>query len=190
MGNSIIKRLEGINFGSNEQIRECLKPDTPTGIGEWVDIAGLIAPKSEIEKLMNGIEDASINRLKDINSDFAEMSENYYSYEWTWAYSKIEEVYGVSPENITAKDIISIVKGWEDAVIGLDHQVYNDARKEFSMQSMTGFGVDGTRDTKLEDFESVRGDFENNTFVRAIIKHIDKKQALGDELINRIGQIR
>ena len=55
---------------------------------------------------------------------------------------------------------------------------------------MTGFGVDGTRDTKLEDFESVRGDFENNTFVKAIIKHIDKKQALGNELINRIGQIR
>lgn len=189
MGNSIIKRLEGINIESNEQIRECLKPDTPIGIGEWVDIAGLIAPKSEIEKLMNGIESGSINRLKDINSDFAEMSKNYYSYEWTWAYSKIEEVYGISPEAMTAKDIIAIVKGWEEAVIGLDHQVYNDARKEFSMQSMTGFGVDGTRDTKLEDFESVRGDFENNTFVKAIIKHIDKKQALGDELINRIEQI-
>lgn len=189
MGNSIIKRLEGINFGSNEQIRECLKPDTSIGIGEWVDIAGLIAPKSEIEKLMDGIENGSINRLKHINSDFAEMNANYYSYEWTWAYSKIEEVYGISPESITAKDIIDIVKGWEEAVIGLDHQVYNDARKEFSMQSMTGFGVDGTRDTKLEDFESVRGDFENNTFVKAIIKHIDKKQALGDELINRIGQI-
>ncbi len=190
MGNSIIKRMEGINFGNNEQIRECLKPDIPIGIGEWVDVAGLIAPKSEIENLMNGIEKGEINRLKYINSHFAEMNKSYYSYEWTWAYSKIEEIYGISPETITAQDIIGIVKGWQDAVIGLDHQVYNDARKEFSMQSMTGFGVDGTRDTKLEDFESVRGDFENNTFVKAIIKHIDKKQALGDELINRIGQIR
>jgi hypothetical protein len=182
--------MEGINFGNNEQIRECLKPDIPIGIGEWVDVAGLIAPKSEIENLMNGIEKGEINRLKYINSHFAEMNNSYYSYEWTWAYSKIEEIYGISPETITAQDIIGIVKGWQDAVIGLDHQVYNDARKEFSMQSMTGFGVDGTRDTKLEDFESVRGDFENNTFVKAIIKHIDKKQALGDELINRIGQIR
>lgn len=190
MGNSIIKRMEGINFGNNEQIRECLKPDIPIGTGEWVDVAGLIAPKSEIENLMNGIEKGEINRLKYINSHFAEMNNSYYSYEWTWAYSKIEEIYGISPETITAQDIIGIVKGWQDAVIGLDHQVYNDARKEFSMQSMTGFGVDGTRDTKLEDFESVRGDFENNTFVKAIIKHIDKKQALGDELINRIGQIR
>ena len=136
MGNSIIKRMEGINFGNNEQIRECLKPDIPIGIGEWVDVAGLIAPKSEIENLMNGIEKGEINRLKYINSHFAEMNNSYYSYEWTWAYSKIEEIYGISPETITAQDIIGIVKGWQDAVIGLDHQVYNDARKEFSMQSM------------------------------------------------------
>ncbi len=189
MGNSIIKRLEGINFSDNDQIRKRLKPDASIGEGEWVDIAGLITPKSEIVKLMDGIESGEINRLKYINAHFAEMNDNYYSYEWTWAYSKIKEIYGYDPETITASQIIEIVKGWQEAVIGLDHQVYEDARKEFSMQSMTGFGVDGTRDTKKEDFESVRGDFENNTFVNAILKHIDKKQALGDELINRIGQI-
>lgn len=190
MGNSIIKRLEGINFGNNRQIQERLKPDSAIGEGEWVDIAGLITPKSEIVHLMDGIESGEINRLKYINAHFAEMNNNYYSYEWTWAYSKIKEVYGFDPEVITASQVIEIVKGWQSAVVGLDHQVYEDARKEFSMQSMTGFGVDGTCDTKREDFESVRGDFENNTFVNAILKHIDEKQALGDELINRIGQIR
>jgi hypothetical protein len=189
LGNSIIKRLEGINLRNNKQICERLKPETAIGQGEWVDIAGLIAPKSEIEKLMTGIENGEINRLKYINAYFAEMNKNYYSYEWTWAYSKIEEFYGINPENITAQQIVEIVKGWEDAVIGLDHQVYDDARKEFSMQSMTGFGADGTCDTKREDFESVRGDFENNTFVKAILTHIDEKKALGNELISRIGQL-
>ena len=186
MGNSIIKRLEGQSFHSNEEIRERLKPNTNIGTGEWVDIAGLIAPKSEIEKLMDGIENGEINRLKYINAHFAEMNDNYYSYEWTWAYSKIEEVYNIDPQNITAQQIIALVKRWQEAVIGLDRQVYDDARKEFSMQSMTGFGVDGTKITKMEDFESVRGDFENNTFVNAILNHIRTKQALGDELIKRI----
>jgi hypothetical protein len=41
----------------------------------------------------------------------------------------------------------------------------------------------------LEDFESVRGDFESNTFVKAILKHIEDKQALGDELIARLKSI-
>ena len=180
LGNSIIKRLEGIKFQSNEEIRQRLKPDTEIGLGEWVDISGLIAPKSEIGKLMAGIESGEINRLKEINARFAEMHNNYYTYEWTWAYNKIQEFYGLDPETITAKDIICI---------GLDRMVYNDARKEFSMSSMTGFGADGSQDEMKLDFEQVRGDFESNPFVTAVLEHIDDKNALGDELINRIGQL-
>ncbi len=189
LGNSIIKRLEGTNFGSNEEIRQRLKPDTEIGTGEWVDISGLIAPKSEIEKLMTGIENGEINRLKEINACFEEMHRNYYTYEWTWAYNKIQEFYGLDPETITAKDIIGLVRTWSDSVVGLDRMVYEDARKEFSLSSMTGFGADGTRSEMKQDFEQVRGDFESNPFVTAVLKHIDDKTALGEELINRIGQL-
>lgn len=189
LGNSIIKRLEGTNFGSNEAIRERLKPDTEIGLGEWVDIAGLIAPKSEIEKLIAGIESGEVDRLKHINEAFARMHANYYTYEWTWAYQKIQEFYGFDPETITAKDIIAIVRAWREAVVTLDRMVYDDARKEFSLSSMTGFGADGSRDEKKLDFEQVRGDFESNPFVTAVLRHIDAKTALGEELINRIGQL-
>ena len=189
LGNSIIKRLEGINFKDNEEIRWRLKPDTEIGVGEWVDIAGLIAPKSEVEKLIDGIESGEINRLKSMNACFAAMHDNYYTYEWTWAYHKIQEFYGLNPETITAKDIIAIVRAWREAVVGLDRMVYDDARKEFSLSSMTGFGADGSRDEMKLDFGQVRGDFESNPFVTAVLKHIDDKTALGEELINRIGQL-
>ena len=190
LGNSIIKRLEGINFQSNEEIRQRLKPDTEIGTGEWVDMSGLIAPKSEIDRLLDGIENGSVNRLKSINASFAEMHENYYTYEWTWAYNKIQEFYGLNPDEITAQDIIRIVKAWKEAVVGLDKMVYDDARKEFSLSSMTGFGADGSHDEMKQDFEQVRGDFESNTFVTAVLKHIEDKTALGNELIKRIGSIQ
>ncbi|MBP1615853.1 MAG: hypothetical protein H6Q13_3301 [Bacteroidetes bacterium] len=189
LGNSIIKRLEGINFQSNKEIRERLRPDTETGVGEWVDISGLIAPKSEIDQLINGIESGEIDRLKKMNACFSEMHKNYYTYEWTWAYNKIQEFYGLDPETITAKDVVEIVNTWKEAVVGLDRMVYDDARKEFSLSSMTGFGVDGSPDERKLDFEQVRGDFESNPFVTAVLEHIDDKTALGDELINRIGQL-
>ena len=189
LGNSIIKRLEGINFRDCKEIRARLRPDTEIGIGEWVDISGLIAPKSEIDKLLDGIESGEINRLKDINTRFEEMHANYYTYEWTWAYNKIQEFYGLNPDKITAKDIIRVVQMWKESVIGLDRLVYDDARKEFSLTSKTGFGADGSRMEKDQDFEQVRGDFESNPFVTAVLKHIDDKTALGDELINRIGQL-
>ena len=189
LGNSVIKRLEGTAFRTNEEIRERLKPDTPIGSGEWVDISGLIAPKSEVDRLMDAIEQGTVNRLADINAEFGRMHANYYTYEWTWAYEKLEEFYGIAPQQITAKDVIHIVEKWKEAVVGLDRMVYEDAKKEFSMASMTGFGADGSRLEKELDFEQVRGDFESNPFVTAVLKHIEVKTALGDELIGRMRQV-
>lgn len=186
LGNSIIKRLEEIRFTSNEQIRQRLRPDTTIGSGEWADISGLIAPKSEIDRLMDGIESGEINRLKYINAEWERMHRNYYTYEWRWAYEKIEQFYGIDPEKITAADIIYIVEKWKEAVVGLDNMLYDDARKEFSLASRTGFGADGSRADKDLDFEQVRGDFENNPFVTAVMEHIKVKTALGNELIERI----
>ena len=189
LGNSIIKRLEGIDFRNDDEIRSRLRPDTEVGAGEWVDISGLIAPKSEVDRLITAIESGEVNRLKDINACFAEMHSKYYTYEWTWAYQKIEEFYGLKPEEMTAQDVIDIVLMWKDAVIGLDKMVYEDAKKEFSLSSMTGFGADGSRREKKQDFEQVRGDFESNPFVTAVLKHIETKSALGDELINRMKKL-
>ena len=189
LGNSIIKRLEGTAYRSDEQIRQRLKPDTETGTGEWVDISGLIAPKSEVDKLLCGIESGEINRLRCINEHFETMHRNYYTYEWTWAYHKIREFYGLDPETLTAKDVTDIVNRWKEAVTGLDRLVYEDARKEFSLSSMTGFGADGSHNEMKQDFEQVRGDFESNPFVTAVLKHIEEKTALGDELIQRMKNV-
>ena len=189
LGNSVIKRLEMIPFRNNEEIRARLKPDTPIGTGEWVDISGLIAPKSEVDALMADIESGTVNRLADINEVFGRMHQNYYTYEWTWAYEKLEEYYGVRPDQMTAADIIHIVEQWKEAVVGLNRMVYEDAKKEFSLASMTGFGADGTKQEKELDFEQVRGDFESNPFVTAVLKHIEVKTALGDELIERMRKV-
>ena len=186
MGNSIITRLKELEFASDEQIRQRLVPDTEVGCGEWVDISGMIAPKSEIDNLIDAIESGQISKLKDINAELERIHNLYYTYEWRWAYDKIEKFYGIKPEDITAADIISIVERWREAVVAIDRMVYEDARKEFSLAARTGFGADGSRTEKDMDFEQVRGDFESNEFVKAIVEHIEVKSELGQELIDRI----
>lgn len=189
LGNSIIKRLEETKFQSNEEIRARLVPDTEIGMGEWVDISGLIAPKSEVEKLMADIESGVLNTVDQIHERFVEMHRNYYTYEWTWAYDKILSYYHLQPNEISAKDVIAIVKQWQESVVGLDKMVYADAKKEFTLSSMTGFGADGSREEKEQDFEQVRGTFESNPFVTEVLNHIQKKTALGNELIERISYL-
>ena len=189
LGNSLIKRLESTIFQSNEEIRKRLRPDTSVGNWEWVDIAGLIAPKTEVERLMADIENGHLTKVEEMSERFSEMHANYYTYEWTWAYGKLLEFYGLNALHITASDVIRIVGRWKEAVVGLDKQLYEDAMKEFSLSMKTGFGADGTRTEQMRDFEEVRGDFENNPFVTAVLEHIKVKTALGDELITRMNKV-
>ena len=187
LGNSIIKRLENLPAGaSDEQIRKELRPDAFYGEGYWVDLAGMIAPKSVVDNLMDRIEDGSVAGVDAVNAEFAAIHASYYDFEWTWAYGKYKEFFGIDPESITREDVITIVKLWKEAVIGLDRTLYEDAQKEFSLSSMTGFGADGSKEEKEHDFEQVRGDFESNAFVLAVLDHIKVKEALGDELIGRL----
>lgn len=186
LGNSLIKRLEGTEFKSNEEIRARLNPNTDVGLGEWVDLSGLIAPKSEVDNLLCQIENGEILKLSEVNDVFRQLHEQYYTLEWTWAWDKIQQFYGVSPDTITAQDVIAIVEKWRDSVIQLDHMVYDDAKKEFSLSFKTGFGADGNIQDKAMDFEYVRGAFDQNPFVMTVLKHIEEKQALGDELIERM----
>lgn len=189
LGNSLIKRLEKYAlepFGSVKNISEFLLPVTGTGKGEWVDISGLIAPKSCIEDLLGKIEQGEISKLGEINNALATMHANYYEYEWTWAASKIEEYFQVDLASITADQVIEIVECWKEAVIKLDKMVYEDAKKEFSLAVMASFGADGSDSEKAADFAMVRGEFNNNPFVQAVLKHIEVKNELGDELIRRL----
>ena len=189
LGNSLIKRLEGTQFQNIEEVRKQLTPTAKEGTGEWVDLSGLILPKDQLNGLIEDIESHRINSLEKINAFFQYQHNSYYEIEWTLAYQKIEEYYGIKLGEITPGKIIELVELWKSSVIGLDEMLYKDARKEFSLTSMTGFGVDGTRKEKEEDFEVVRGAFEQNPFVTAVKEHISTKRALGDELIGRIEKL-
>ena len=186
LGNSIIKRLENLPAAASDaQIREALKPTAIPGKGYWVDLSGLIAPKEEVNALLDRVEAGEVS-LQALSEAFHDMHAHYYDYEWTWAYDKYADFFGYPLETITAEQVADIVRKWEDAVIGLDKELYEDARKEFNLASMTGFGADGSREEKEMDFSEVRGDFESNAFVTAVLEHIRVKQALGDELLERL----
>jgi len=190
LGNSLINRLENLQLKTNGDLQKRLVPGKNTGDGEWVDLAGLIAPEREVNRLLDDIESGKLASLNGIEKRFAEMHKSYYNWEWTWACERLEKEVGKPVRRFTSDDVISMVEKWEKSVVTLDKMLYEDARKEFTLSSMTGFGIDGGEEVKKRDFEQVRGDFESNSVVSAIQDHIKQKTALGDELIERISKIR
>lgn len=185
LGNSLISRLGNTLYKNLGELRFRLRPDTEIGSGEWIDLSGLLVPKNAIEHLLDCIEDGTCN-LENIHQKLWEMHSNYYTYEWTWAKEKLEEAWKKPIDEVTFEDIIDTVEKWKNSVVQLDNFLYNDARKEFDLNSKTGFGVDGDEEQKHRDFESVRGSFESNPFVTEVIKHIQIKTELGNNVIKNL----
>ena len=190
LGNSLITRLQNGKFKSDEDIRKALQPGTAVGKGYWVDVSGLICPWEALDKILISIENEEISSLEEVNSALAALHKNYYNYEWTWAADILSEFYGTEVSRFTAGDVITIVEKWKHSVLELDKYLYEDARKEFSMSKMTGFGVDGTNGAREEDFAQVRGEFDNNPTVVAIRQHMHKKEMLGNEVIAMMESIK
>ncbi len=189
LGNSLISRLENKDLKSMADVRAALKPDGHAGHGDWVDLAGLIAPKSEVKHLLDDIESGSMS-LRQIQERLEEMHANYYSYEWTWALDKLEQVWGCSADQVSLDQVRQTIDQWQEAVVRLDRMVYDDARKEFDLNSQTGFGADGDRQQAEADFEEVRGSFESNSFVKAVLEHIERKSELGNKMRNKLAKIQ
>jgi hypothetical protein len=189
LGNSLIKRLEKREFATNKELQARLKPDLVQGSGEWVDIAGLITPKKEVDDLLDRIESGEISSVEELSDSFSEMHRSYYDWEWTWSWQRIEEEEEIPAGRFTAGDVIRMVNRWKKSVVDLDNLLYEDASKEFNLSSQTGFGIDDGEEVKKLDFAEVRGDFESNSVVAAIREHIRKKSELGDELIERMGRV-
>ena len=168
LGNSLISRIMQFEFKDIEGLRVVLRPSAGYGLGEWMDMAGMIAPHDAVQAVLDEIENGLLTDVEDINRRFAAVHAGYYDYEWAWAYNAIEEYYGVSLDTITADKICELIGRWKRSVISLDELVYEDARKDFALSAMT--------------------DFENNPFVASVREHIRVKSELGDTVLDYINK--
>ena len=187
LGNSLISRLEKSEFLSEESLRQLLKPASRYGEGDWVDIAGMIAPKNAVSDLLDDVESGKIADVAELNRRFFDIHSNYYEYEWNWAYKAIEEYYGIDLSKAGVDELKVLVCRWRNSVVGLDNLIYEDARKEFSLSAMTSFGADGDDVQRDRDFLQVRGSmFESDPFVCSVKDHIRVKTDLAEEALRRL----
>jgi hypothetical protein len=139
--------------------------------------------------MLSDINNDTIHTLEQIADSFKSMYDNYPMYEWAWAANILQQILGKKNDEISPEDIIELTTKWKEAVVDLDHRLYADAKKEFIATAQIGFGLDGDKKTKHQDFTAVRGTFEPDSFVSEIEKHISSKTELAHELINRMEKL-
>ena len=168
-GNSLITRIMNAEFASLEDLRRAFVPRSQYGDGEWVDLAGMIAPGKAVEDIVSDVESGRTSDLEILNERISSLHSEYYHYEWRWACKAMEDYYGFRLSELSADDLSRLVRRWRDSVVALDRLLYEDARKEFSLSGMP--------------------DFESDPFVRSVKEHIEIKSSLADQVLEKLDSI-
>jgi len=187
IGSEIAKKIDNTEIRSKEDISKLLSTNSNIGTGDWVDMAGLIAPKSEVDNLLGKISTENLS-LESIQNELNSLHQNYAEYSWNWAKDILEKQLNKPIDSFEIEDIINILEQWKKSVMTFNDLTLRDAKKEFNSISKTGFGVDGSELDKQLDFEAVRGTFEDNPFTKTIYTQSDKTTKLADKLIKSLTQ--
>lgn len=168
-GNSLITRIMNAEFSSLDELRKAFVPRSEYGNGEWVDLAGMIAPEKAVEDIISDIEEGKTSELDVLNSRISAIHNQYYHYEWRWASKAMEEYYGFRLDDLSVSELSGLIHRWKDSVIALDKLLYEDAGKEFSLSGMP--------------------DFESDPFVRSVKQHMEVKSSLASQVLEKLSAI-
>jgi hypothetical protein len=164
LAKTIADKLAGKQVESNEDVAGLFAAVADSDSNRWVDMAGLIAPKNEIDKLIDRIvsEDISVEYIQqELNGIF----ENYSEFSCHFALYVLLSRAGKSVNEIEKQDIADVLEKGKKANSSFNDLILRDAKKEFNAISKTGFGIDGDDAEKNADFEATRGTFDSHPFV-------------------------
>ena len=168
-GNSLITRIMNAEFSTLDELRDAFVPRSEYGDGEWMDLAGMIAPCKAVDDILADVESGKTAELDVFNRRIAALHDEYYHYEWRWACKAMEEYYGLRLAELSASELSKLIHRWRESVVTLDRLLYEDARKEFSLSGMP--------------------DFESDPFVRSVKEHIEVKSSLADQVLEKLASI-
>lgn len=168
-GNSLITRIMDAEFSTLGELRDAFVPRSEYGDGEWMDLAGMIAPAKAVDDIMTDVESGKTFNLDVLNNRLAALHYEYYHYEWKWASTAMEEYYGFRLSELSVSEISQIIHRWKDSVVALDRLLYEDALKELTLGGMH--------------------EFESDPFVRSVKEHIEVKSSLASQVLDKLAAI-
>ena len=102
IGSCVLARLKGLSATDSWQnVLDRLGADGNEGTSDWVDLAGMLASKDSVGKLIGSIENGRIAEVASLQSALAGIHADYDRQEWNWCAALIEERLGFKMQDIT-----------------------------------------------------------------------------------------
>lgn len=125
------------------------------GAGHWVDLAGMFAPQTAVETLLDRIEKGEVRTTEEVETSLGEINNAYPDYAYSWAYDVLAKLLGHTPQ---AADIANRVEKGKAAEERYATLTSDDAKNDSGTLMEIGYGIDTLLPEEREaDFRHVRG---------------------------------
>ncbi|MBP5259583.1 MAG: DUF4954 family protein [Paludibacteraceae bacterium] len=161
-------------------------PTGLTGLGTWSDLGGLTAPDSEINRIIDLLEQGGIATLEQLESAWERLYRQYADYAWVWTWKTWQEATGRSHPD--RQDLRKLIDTWESSSAQLAQWQLDDARKEFDGEMLRSYGVNDDPEIRRKDFNEVRGGYDNNAFVVHVRETLENIRQTASQLRNLIAE--
>lgn len=136
----------------------------------WYDLAGMLVSKTRLDACIESICSDSTDSVETLLSIFADTAAAYHEDNLSWWAQLVKEQFGVTPAELNREQLTQILEDWKKNALKLNNMILKDAEKEFDPTSRIGYGLDGDETVQKTDFESVRGSYDGNKFVKNLRK--------------------
>ncbi len=169
-GEQLIRQLEAHEDTPPNGLCDALRPRTACS-DRWGDIGGMLAPMSEIDGIMKAVSTGRIDRIEELWERIRLVHDRYDSFAWAWTWQLLHGLYpDAYGEGFIPSLCLPVIRKWEAAATALNSQIMADARKDISPDSLVGFGIDGDKETALNDALAVRGSVRQCDIIRSLEK--------------------
>lgn len=187
LGEGMIVLLKDLASGfSIAAFRQKAKAIGDTGTGEWLDVAGLFLPFTQLEVLWQEIIKESIHSPQQLQNFFSVQLKQYKTYKASAFKQILKDKRGIDLSVISTQQIKQIIEDWRSASKKLNNMILKDAEKEFDASSRIGYGICSELSIRDADFEKVHGQFEDNGFVKALKTEIQMVHQKAEEIIQML----
>jgi hypothetical protein len=188
LGDKLIGRVEkGLAEGRGLSDILAVDPEAVYS-ADWIDLGGQLMPQQRLTALHDALENGEIASVAAFQAALERIHQCYAEDEWAWARSAYEQVFDVDMDALTKEG----VKKAAGALLKVKSKFLNlvaaDADKEFGEMSQIGFGQDGDTEAVAQDFRAVKGEYEENAFVKDMRQSVVKLQSRIEELNRMIDE--
>jgi hypothetical protein len=152
----------------------------------WYDLAGMLVSKSRLEACINTVCHDKTNSVEKLLSIFEKAAEAYEEDNLIWWAQLIRKQFGVLPKDLNKEQLSQIIQEWKTNSLKLNNMILKDAEKEFDPTSRIGYGLDGDSEIQKADFETVRGNYDNNKFVKELNQEKSKIETRANKALQTL----